>query len=112
MKFRQIFSLVSVIVFLVLGCWIIFYPSIYSKRKSLNGEVVIVWKTAPPRSRWIVEVREFGKIRKINYPFLNDVVTIHEGDSLRKEKGSEEFLLKRKNTENWVLLEQEGTVEN
>ena len=112
MKFRQIFSLVSLLVFLALAWLIIFYTSIYSKGRSLNGEVVIVWKTAPPRSSWIIEVREIEKIRRINYPFLNDIVTIHEGDSLRKEKGSEDFFLRRKNIENWVLLEGKGIVQN
>ena len=112
MKYRQIVSVASLIFFLVFGFWTIFYPSIFSKGKSLNGEVVIVWKTAAPRSKWIVEVRELGKIRTINYPFLNDVVTIHQGDSLRKEQGSEEFLLKRENTVNWISIGQKGTLEN
>lgn len=112
MKLRQIFSLVSLIAFLVLSFWIIFYPAIFTKGKSLNGEVIIVWKTAPPRPQWIIEVRELEKVRRINYPFLNDEVTIHQGDSLRKEKDSEEFLLKKQNTQHWALLEEKGILQD
>jgi hypothetical protein len=110
MTFKTIFSIVSVVIFLLFGWWIIFYPSIYSKRMSLNGEVSIVWKTNPPRAHWIIEVQEGEKVREVTDLFINEVVTIQKGDSLRKEKGSEDFYLKKKNTNYWILFENRGRV--
>jgi hypothetical protein len=112
LKIRHILTLISLMIFLALACLLIFYPSIYSKGKSLNGEVIAIWKTAPPRPKWIVEVKEFGEIRRINYPFLNDLVTINIGDSLRKEKGAQEFFLKIQNTKKWISLGKQGILEN
>ena len=105
MKLSKIISLISMIFFLGLTFLIIFYPSIASKNETFNGEVTSVWKTAPPRPRWIVEVRENENIKKINYPFINDVITIKKGDSIRKEKGSKVFSIKKENTKDWVLID-------
>ena len=110
-NFKNVVSFISLITFFVFGWWILFYSAITSKRKSLYGEVLIVWKTMPPRSKWIVEVKELESIETINFQFIDNVITIHKGDSLKKAKGSEHFYIKRNKDSTWDSIKETGFVE-
>ncbi|GAA4322509.1 hypothetical protein [Flaviaesturariibacter amylovorans] len=106
MGLRTVASLTMLLLFIAFALYAIFYPPVHARKSSIYGEVILVWKPNRPRASWVVEVQEGTKIRKINPAFLFDSVTIHIGDSVRKEKGSEEFFLKRKGSQEWTLFDR------